>query len=101
MGRLVQTPSSRSIPSLNNVLLVSLLVAPPVSIFAFLSLGLFPIPLIFIRYGKQLRARSRYAQEAHKVIMRMGEYSYGDVIDQGSQSPTKEQRNEDLEQASP
>lgn len=48
-----------------------------VSIFAFLSLGLLPIPLIFIRYGKQLRARSRYALEAHEVIMRMGEYDYG------------------------
>jgi len=83
------------------VLLVPLLVAPTVSIFAFLSLGLFPIPLIFIRYGKQLRARSGYAQEAHKVIMRMGEYSYGEDIDQGSQSSIKEQKVEDLEQGSP
>jgi len=55
-----------------------------VSIFAFLSLGLFPIPLIFIRYGKQLRARSRYAQEAHEVIMRMGEYDYGGGIELGT-----------------
>jgi len=49
-----------------------------VSIFAFLSLGLLPIPLIFIRYGKQLRAHSRYAHEAHKIIMRMGEYNYAE-----------------------
>jgi hypothetical protein len=49
-----------------------------VSIFAFLSLGLIPIPLIFIRYGKELRDRSRYAQEAHVIIMRMGEYNYGE-----------------------
>jgi len=55
-----------------------------VSIFAFLSLGLFPIPLIFIRYGKQLRARSRYAQEAHEVIMRMGEYDYGGGMELGT-----------------
>ena len=48
----------------------------PVSIFAFLSLGLFPIPLIFIRYGKQLRAGSRFAQEAQAVIMRMGDYNF-------------------------
>ena len=85
-GVVSQTPSSRSIPSLNNVLLVPLLVAPTVSIFGFLSLGLFPIPLIFIRYGKQLRARSRYVQEAHKVIMRMGKYNYGEDIGSGESS---------------
>jgi hypothetical protein len=42
-----------------------------VSIFAFISVGLLPIPLIFIRYGKGLRARSRYGQEAREVIVRM------------------------------
>jgi hypothetical protein len=73
--------------------LLLLVAAPTVSIFAFLSLGLFPIPLIFIRYGKQLRARSRYAQEAHKVIMRMGEYNHTEGIEQG--------RVGDLERASP
>ncbi|KAH9958330.1 MFS general substrate transporter [Russula dissimulans] len=41
------------------------------SIFAFISVGLLPIPLIFIRYGKGLRARSRYGQEAREVIVRM------------------------------
>jgi len=41
------------------------------SIFAFLSFGLLPIPLIFIRYGKQLRTRSHYAQAAQEVIVRM------------------------------
>ena len=66
-----------------------LLVAPTVSIFAFLSLGLIPIPLIFIRYGKQLRAHSRYAQEAHRVIMRMGEYNYAEDINQGSKELSK------------
>jgi len=40
-------------------------------IFSFLSVGLLPIPLLFIRYGKGLRARSRYAQAAEKVIVRM------------------------------
>jgi hypothetical protein len=50
----------------------------PVSIFGFLSLGLIPIPLIFIRYGKQLRARSRYAKEAQDIIMRMRECNYAD-----------------------
>lgn len=33
--------------------------------------------------------------------MRMGEYSYGEDIDQGSQSSIKEQKVEDLEQGSP
>ena len=60
------------------------LVAPTVSILAFLSLGLFPIPLLFIRYGKQLRAHSRYGQEAHKVIMGIGEYNSAEDINQGS-----------------
>jgi hypothetical protein len=57
-----------------------------VSIFGFLSLGLIPIPLIFIRHGKQLRARSRYAQEARVVIMRMGEYNYNGSTEAGSKS---------------
>ena len=71
--------------------LFSLFVCPfiPVSIFAFLSLGLIPIPLIFIRYGKQLRARSRYAQEAHDVIMRMGEYDYGESTTTISEKPER------------
>ena len=63
------------------------------SLFGFLSLGLTPIPLLFIRYGKQLRARSRYAQEAQDIIMRMGEYNYPDgesaitVSEQGTELP--------------
>ena len=48
---------------------------------------MYAIPLIFIRDGEQLRAHSRYAQEAHKVIMRMGEYNYGGDIDQGEPTP--------------
>ena len=99
-GAVSQTPSSRSILSLNNVLLVPLLVASTVSIFGFLSLGLFPIPLIFIRYGKQLRARSRYGQEAREVIMRMGEYNCGGTIEPGTPRLTKKQVTEDAEQTS-
>jgi len=45
-----------------------------VSIFAFIFLGSIPIPLILIRNGKKLRARSRYAQEARRVITGMGAY---------------------------
>jgi len=44
------------------------------SLFASLSLGLIPIPLIFIRHGKELRARSRYAREAQDAIKQMGAY---------------------------
>ncbi|KAL5519558.1 hypothetical protein ACEPAH_1241 [Sanghuangporus vaninii] len=43
-----------------------------VSLFAFLSLGLIPIPLIFLRYGASIRTRSFYAQEATRVIAQMG-----------------------------
>ncbi|KLO12517.1 MFS general substrate transporter [Schizopora paradoxa] len=39
-----------------------------VSIFAFLSLGLLPIPLIFVRYGSLLREKSHFAREAREVI---------------------------------
>ncbi|OCB87071.1 MFS general substrate transporter [Sanghuangporus baumii] len=46
-----------------------------VSLFAFLSLGLIPIPLIFLRYGASIRARSFHAQEATRVVARMGSES--------------------------
>ncbi|EGO24721.1 hypothetical protein SERLADRAFT_438336 [Serpula lacrymans var. lacrymans S7.9] len=42
-----------------------------VSIFGFLSLGLLPIPLIFIRYGASLRQHSRFAQEALSIVADM------------------------------
>jgi hypothetical protein len=45
-----------------------------VSIFAFISLGLIPIPIVLIRYVKEFRARSRYVQEARHVITGMGAY---------------------------
>ena len=41
------------------------------SIFGFLSLGLIPIPIIFIRYGLQLRTRSHFASEADSIIAGM------------------------------
>ncbi|KAL5533628.1 hypothetical protein ACEPAG_88 [Sanghuangporus baumii] len=43
-----------------------------VSLFAFLSLGLIPIPLVFLRYGASIRARSFYAQEATRAVAQMG-----------------------------
>jgi hypothetical protein len=49
-----------------------------VSLFGFLSLGLIPIPLFFIRYGKNLRARSRFRQEAGSMIARMSQAIYKD-----------------------
>ncbi|CDO71078.1 hypothetical protein BN946_scf184844.g82 [Trametes cinnabarina] len=42
-----------------------------VTVFAFISLGLVPIPFVFIRFGPALRARSRHAREAHEFIARM------------------------------
>ncbi|KAI0050890.1 MFS general substrate transporter [Auriscalpium vulgare] len=38
------------------------------SLFGFLSLGLIPIPLIFIRYGEQLRERSHFAKEGRAIL---------------------------------
>lgn len=50
-----------------------------ISLFGFLSLGLIPIPLIFIRYGASLRERSFFVQEAHAIVTRMrGEESEGE-----------------------
>lgn len=42
-----------------------------VSIFAFISLGLVPIPFVFVRFGPALRARSRHARQAREAIARM------------------------------
>lgn len=42
-----------------------------VSVFGFISLGLIPIPLIFIRYGPSFRARSHFASEARRVAAQM------------------------------
>lgn len=42
-----------------------------VSIFAFISLGLAPIPFIFVRFGPALRARSRHARQAREAVARM------------------------------
>lgn len=104
MGRLVNTILLLN-STVNRSVICALLVPLTVSIFAFLSLGLVPIPLIFIRYGKQLRARSRLSREAHEVIMRMGEYRYGEShagTDEGSPGPSSSKKREagDLEQAS-
>lgn len=38
-----------------------------VSLFGFLSLGLIPIPLIFIRYGASLRERSYFVRQAQAM----------------------------------
>ncbi|EIW54811.1 MFS general substrate transporter [Trametes versicolor FP-101664 SS1] len=42
-----------------------------ISIFAFISLGLVPIPFVFVRFGPALRARSRHARQAREAIARM------------------------------
>jgi hypothetical protein len=42
-----------------------------VSLFGFLSFGLIPIPFIFLRHGKRLRASSHYAQEALALLHKM------------------------------
>ncbi|TBU25470.1 MFS general substrate transporter [Dichomitus squalens] len=42
-----------------------------ISIFGFISLALIPIPFIFVRYGPELRDRSRYAREARQLAARL------------------------------
>ncbi|KAI0761317.1 MFS general substrate transporter [Trametes elegans] len=42
-----------------------------VTVFAFIALAMVPIPLVFVRYGPTLRARSRHAKEAREAIARM------------------------------
>lgn len=44
-----------------------------ISLFGFLSLGLIPIPLIFIRYGASLRERSYFVQEVQAIVSHMRE----------------------------
>ncbi|EGN99152.1 hypothetical protein SERLA73DRAFT_152838 [Serpula lacrymans var. lacrymans S7.3] len=59
------------LPVLAHYLLDNLGTKWGVSIFGFLSLGLLPIPLIFIRYGASLRQHSRFAQEALSIVADM------------------------------
>ncbi|OBZ66361.1 hypothetical protein A0H81_13585 [Grifola frondosa] len=42
-----------------------------VSVFGFISLCLIPIPILFLRYGASLRARSALAQEANAIVAKM------------------------------
>ncbi|KAI0659875.1 MFS general substrate transporter [Cubamyces menziesii] len=42
-----------------------------VTVFAFISVAMIPIPFIFVRFGPALRARSRHAKEAREIITRM------------------------------
>ncbi|KLO12695.1 hypothetical protein SCHPADRAFT_402325 [Schizopora paradoxa] len=59
------------LPVVAHPLLNNLGTAWGVSIFGFLSLGLFPVPLLFVRYGHFLRDKSFYAQEARSIIVAM------------------------------
>ncbi len=43
----------------------------PVSVFAFISLFLIPIPIAFLRWGPSLRARSAMAKEAGAIVAKM------------------------------
>lgn len=45
--------------------------SPLVSVFAFIALGLLPIPIIFIRHGKSLRSKSPHANEAMQIARKM------------------------------
>ncbi|EJC99613.1 MFS general substrate transporter [Fomitiporia mediterranea MF3/22] len=42
-----------------------------VSLFGFLSLGLLPIPIIFLRYGEIFRKNSHYGHEANTIVAKM------------------------------
>jgi len=42
-----------------------------VSLFGFLTLGLVPIPMIFLRYGQSMRAKSHFAREANAIVANM------------------------------
>ncbi|KAL5520625.1 hypothetical protein ACEPAF_2626 [Sanghuangporus sanghuang] len=57
-----------------------------ISLFGFLSLGLLPIPLIFIRYGPALRERSHFAREARRIMAEMRHSNDDDYDDKGLQT---------------
>ncbi|KAI0821868.1 MFS general substrate transporter [Trametes gibbosa] len=42
-----------------------------VTVFAFISVGMIPIPFVFVRFGPALRARSRHALQAREAIALM------------------------------
>ncbi|KLO12037.1 MFS general substrate transporter [Schizopora paradoxa] len=74
-----------------------------VSLFGFLSFGLLPIPIIFLRYGKRLRSRSYYAKEAARVISEMDDSSVGDAAgdanEPGDSSPYAEEMEKESSRA--
>ncbi len=41
------------------------------SLFGFFSLGLLPIPIIFLHFGESMRAKSHFAQEASAIVADM------------------------------
>lgn len=69
----VRSIIASAFPVFANSLLSSVGTKWGLSLFGFLSLGLIPIPLFFIRYGEKLRARSKFAQEARKILEQMRE----------------------------
>ncbi|KAK7691497.1 hypothetical protein QCA50_004896 [Cerrena zonata] len=64
-----------------------------VSIFGFLSICLWPIPLIYIKYGAQLRERSHFAKEAAALAAGM----HNPIKDLGSSDKVQEKKSADLE----
>ena len=55
-----------------------------VTVFAFISTALIPIPFLFVRFGPRLREASRHASEARLIIAHMHENS--DSVAEGSKS---------------
>ncbi|THH03145.1 hypothetical protein EW145_g6492 [Phellinidium pouzarii] len=77
---LARSISASAFPILAHPIINNLGTAWGVSIFGFLSLGLIPIPLVFIRYGPALRAKSFYAREAARVMEGMQHKPEDEVI---------------------
>ncbi|KLO06595.1 MFS general substrate transporter [Schizopora paradoxa] len=58
-----------------------------VSLFGFLSLGLLPIPMIFLRFGESMRAKSYYAREASSIVANMKKTEQMAGLEDASEKP--------------
>ncbi|KAH8112349.1 MFS general substrate transporter [Phellopilus nigrolimitatus] len=67
-------------PVIAHPILKNLGTAWGISLFGFLSLGLIPIPVIFLRYGPVLREKSHFASEANRILAGMRKRRDEEVI---------------------
>ncbi|THH32230.1 hypothetical protein EUX98_g1963 [Antrodiella citrinella] len=93
----VRSVVAAALPIAANSVLKNLGTKWGVSLFGFISLGLIPIPFIFIRYGPTFRARSHFASEARRVSEQMREQTETLVASAALLEGKPEEKKNDIE----